>query len=147
MKEGDTITAELIQKNVGINKDFNAFELQKAMALGDVVKANRIVNYFRANIKANPPIMVIAMIYPFYAKLLMAHGSKDKSSGTLAKILGVSPNMVSREYIPALNRISLTKAIQSINILKEADLRAKGVDAGGMSQGDILKEMVFKLMH
>ena len=90
--------------------------------------------------------MVIAMIYPFYAKLLMAHGSKDKNSGTLAKILG-KPNMVSREYIPALNRISLTKAIQSINILKEADLRAKGVDAGGMSQGDILKEMVFKLMH
>lgn len=147
MKEDEAITAELIQKYVGINKDFNAFELQKAMAVGDVLKANRIVNYFTANIKANSPIMVIAMIYPFYAKLLMAHGSKNKSAGALAKLLKVSPNMVSREYLPALNRISLAKAIQSIQILKEADLRAKGVDAGGMSQGDILKEMVFKLMH
>lgn len=147
MKEGQAITAALIQKYVGINKDFNAFELQKAIAIGDVLKANRIVNYFTANIKANSPIMVIAMIYPFYAKILMAHGSKDKSAGTLAKILRVSPHMVNREYLPALNRISMAKAMQSISILKEADLRAKGVDAGGMSQGDILKEMVFKLMH
>jgi DNA polymerase-3 subunit delta len=147
LKEGQTITAELIQKYVGINKDFNAFELQKAMAMGDVVKANRIVNYFTANIKANSPIMVVAMIYPFYAKLLMAHASKDKSPAALARILRISPSMASREYLPAMNRISLAKAMQCIAILKETDLKAKGVEAGGMSQGDILKEMVFKLMH
>ena len=147
MKEGEAITAALIQKYVGINKDFNAFELQKAMAMGDVVKANRIVNYFTANIKANSPIMVIAMIYPFYAKLLMAHGAKDKSPANLARVLRVSPHMVSREYVPAMNRISLAKAVQCISILKEADMRAKGVEAGAMSQGDILKEMVYKLMH
>jgi len=147
MKPGEVIDAKLIQKYVGINKDFNAFELQKAIASGDVLKANRIVNYFTANIKANSPIMVVAMIYPFYTKLLIAHTAKDKSAGGLAKVLRVSPHMVTREYLPALQRISLAKAIQSISILKEADLRAKGVDAGGMSQGDILKEMVFKLIH
>jgi len=147
LKEGEEITPQLIQKYVGINKDYNVFELQKAIGHGDVLKANRIVNYFAANIKANSPIMVVAVLYSYYTKLLLAHGAKDKSPGGLAKHLRLPPFVIQKDYLPALNRYSLAKVIQSISILREADLKSKGVDAGDISDGDLLREMVFKLMH
>jgi len=147
LKEGEEITPQLIQKYVGINKDYNVFELQKAIGQGDVMKANRIVNYFAANIKANSPIMVVAVLYTYFTKLLLAHGAKDKSPGGLAKQLRLPPFVIQKDFMPALNRYSLAKVIQCISILREADLRSKGVGSGNQSDGDLLKEMVFKLMH
>lgn len=147
LKEGEQITPQLIQKYVGINKDYNVFELQKAIGMGDVLKANQIVNYFAANIKANSPIMVIAVLYGYFTKLLLAHGAKDKSPNGLTKALRLPAFVVKNDYLPALNRYSLAKVIQCISILHEADLRSKGVGSGNLSDGDLLKEMVFKLMH
>lgn len=146
LKEGEEITPQLIQKYVGINKDYNVFELQKAISQGNVLKANRIVNYFAANIKANPIIPTIAVLFSYYSKLLLVHGAKDKSDGGLARTLKLPPFVV-KEYKMAANRYSLGKVIQCIAVLRDADLKSKGVEAGSMSQEDLLKEMVFKLMH
>lgn len=146
LKEGDEITPELIQKYVGINKDYNVFELQNAITHGDVLKANRIVNYFGANIRAHSIIPMIAVLYSYYSKLLLLHSAKDKSDGGLARTLGLPPFIV-KDYKKAAARYPLVKVMECVSLLRQADLRSKGVDSGSMPQEEILKELVFKLMH
>jgi DNA polymerase-3 subunit delta len=147
-KEGEAmiISPEIVQKYVGINKEYNVFELQKALAVGDVVKANYIVNYFDANPKANPIIPIIAALFTFYSKILLVHNSTDKTERGLAALLKISPFFV-KEYLIAARNFPLRKVIQNIHFLREADLRSKGVDNGSSTEGQILKELVFKLMH
>ncbi|GHE73535.1 MULTISPECIES: DNA polymerase III subunit delta [Roseivirga] len=146
LKPGEEITPAHIQKYVGINKDYNVFELQKAISTGDVLKANRIVNYFSANIRANSIIPMIAVLYSYYTKLLLLHSAKDKSDSGLARAMGLPPFVV-KEYKVAANRYPLQKVMQCISHLREADLRSKGVDSGSMPEEEILRELVFKLMH
>ncbi|WP_420386872.1 DNA polymerase III subunit delta [Roseivirga sp.] len=146
LKEGEEITPAHIQKYVGINKDYNVFELQNAISAGDVLKANRIVNYFAANIRANSIIPMIALLYGYYTKLLLLHSSKDKSDSGLARAIGVPPFIV-KEYKIAAGRYPIDKVMQCISLLREADLRSKGVDSGSMPEEEILRELVFKLMH
>jgi DNA polymerase-3 subunit delta len=140
------ITPGIVQKYVGISKDYNAFELQRAVAVKDILKANRIVNYFGANTKNNPIIPVIALIFNFFSKLLIIHKSKDKSKGKLAQLTGVNPYFIS-EYIHASHNYSVGKVIQNIHYIREADLRSKGVGVGSIKEGEILKELVYKLLH
>lgn len=146
LKEGDTINEDLIQKYVGISKDYNVFELQRAISFRDPVKANRIVCYFAANAKANPIIPMIALLYSFYSKLLIFHGTKDKSDQSLASAMGVRPFAL-KEYKAAARNYPLGKVMQNISFLRKADLRSKGVDSGASADGEILKELVFMLMH
>jgi len=146
LKQGEEITPEHIQKYVGINKDYNVFELQSAISTGDVLKANRIVNYFAANIKANSIIPMIAVLYSYYTKLLLMHSSKDKSDSGLARAMGLPPFVV-KEYKIAGARYPINKVMQCISLLREADLRSKGVNSGSMPEEEILRELVFKLMH
>lgn len=146
LKDGEEITPEHIQKYVGINKDYNVFELQKAISAGDVLKANRIVNYFAANIRANSIIPMIAILFSYYTKLLLLHSAKDKSDSGLARAMGLPPFVV-KEYKIAAARYPLGKVMQSISLLREADLRSKGVNSGSMAEEEILRELVFKLMH
>ncbi|NVK84215.1 MAG: DNA polymerase III subunit delta [Cytophagia bacterium] len=146
LKEGEEITPEHIQKYVGINKDYNVFELQNAITKGDVLKANRIVNYFAANIRANSIIPMIAVLFSYYSKLLLLHSAKDKSDSGLARAIGLPPFVV-KEYKVAASRYPLDKVMQCISLLREADLRSKGVNSGSMPEEEILRELVFKLMH
>lgn len=146
LKDGEEITPEHIQKYVGINKDYNVFELQKAISTGDVLKVNRIVNYFAANIRANSIIPMIAVLFSYYTKLLLLHSAKDKSESGLARAMGLPPFVV-KEYKVAAARYPIQKVMQSISFLREADLRSKGVNSGSMPEEEILRELVFKLMH
>jgi DNA polymerase-3 subunit delta len=141
-----TITPGIVQKYIGISKDYNAFELQRAIAVKDILKANKIVNYFGTNTKTNPIIPVIALIFNFFSKILVIHKSKDKSQNQLAKLAGVNPYFI-KEYIHAAQNYSLGKVIQNIHYIREADLRSKGVGAGNIKDGEILKELVYKLLH
>lgn len=145
-KEKVEIDAHTVQKYVGISKEYNVFELQKALTFRDVLKANQIVNYFEANPKSNNIIPVIAMLFSFYSKLLLVHHSGDKSPKNVAAVLKMNP-YIAKEYVTAIRNYSLEKVIHNIHFLKEADLRAKGVDSGGISHGQIMKELIFKLMH
>lgn len=145
-QSGEKIDEAAVQKFVGISKDFNVFELQKALAVKDVVKSNRIVNYFAANPKSHPAIPVIALLYMFYSKLLIVHHTGDKSERALAGKLGVNPYFV-KEYLIAARNYPLPKVIRNIRSLRKADMQCKGIDYANMQDGQILKELIFNLLH
>jgi DNA polymerase-3 subunit delta len=144
--EKGEITPAAIQQYVGISKEYNVFELQKALIEKNVLKANRIIRYFAGNPKDHPIIPMLAILYQLFSRLLMVHQSNDRSEGHLAKLLGVNPYFV-KDYLQALRQYSLPKTIQCIEYLRQADLQSKGVDSGSMNEGDILQELVFKILH
>ncbi|UII25245.1 DNA polymerase III subunit delta [Fulvivirga maritima] len=145
-KEKIEINESIVQKYVGISKDYNVFELQKALIAKDVVKANQIINYFEANDKKNPIIPIIAVLFSFYSKLLMVVGSKDRSERNLASVLKVNPYFV-KDYLLAARNYSPAQVINNIHYIKDADLKSKGVGNASASDGQLLKELVFKLLH
>ena len=135
-----------VEQYIGISREYNVFELQKALTTKNVLKANQIINYFAANPRANPVLPIIAMLFSFFSKLLMAHHTKDKSDKNLAAVLKVNPFFV-KEYKLAMNNYHLPKVIDNIHHLKNADLQSKGVQIGTVNDRQILKELVFKLLH
>lgn len=143
---GTTITPELIEENIGISKDFNNFELQNAIGVRDEMKAHRIINYFAQNQKDNPMVMTVSLLYSFFSKLLQYHGMNDKSQGAVAKVLKVNPYFV-KDYAVAARNYPMRKVSQIVSLLREADLKSKGVDAGSAPHGDFLKELVVKVMR
>ncbi len=140
------INAGIVQKYIGISKDYNSFELQKAIAVKDIVKANRIVNYFGANPKNNPVIPIIALMFNFFSKLMIIHSTRDRNPKTLAQLTGVHPFFI-KEYIHASGHYPLPKVIQNIHYIREADLKSKGVGVINMKESEILKELVYHLLH
>ena len=139
------ISDKHIEDNIGISKDFNNFELRKAVGEKDVVKANRIINYFAENPKNNPLVMTISLLNGYFTQLLSFHGLKDKSKSSVAKTLGVNPYFVD-EYFLAARNYPMRKVAQIIAFLRDADVKSKGVGAS-QSQSDILKELLFKILH
>ncbi|WP_298948229.1 DNA polymerase III subunit delta [uncultured Polaribacter sp.] len=139
------ITDAHIEENIGISKDFNNFELKKAIGEKNVLKANRIINYFVENPKKNPTVMTISLLNGFFTKLLLFHGLKDKSKNSVAKALGVSTYFVD-EYFLAARNFPMRKVAQVIAALRDADVKSKGVGAN-QTQEDILKELLFKILH
>ncbi len=140
------ITPHHIEENIGISKDFNNFELRKAVGEKQVVKANRIINYFAENQRKNPLVMTISLLNSFFTQLLMYHGLSDKSKMSVAKTLKVNPYFVG-DYVTAARNYPMRKVAQIIALLREADLKSKGVGASGGKDADILKELVFKILH
>ena len=134
-----------IEENIGISKDFNNFELRKAVGEKNIVKANRIINYFAENPKNNPLVMTISLLNSFFTQLLSFHGLQDKSKNSVAKSIGVSPYFVD-EYFLAARNYPMRKVAQVIATLRDADVKSKGVGAS-QSQKDILKELLFKILH
>jgi DNA polymerase-3 subunit delta len=141
-----TVTKDLVQKYVGINKEYNNFELLKAIGFKDIIKANRIIHYFAQNPKNNPLIPLIALMYNFFAKIALVHANHRMGDTELAKITGVNVYFL-KEYKTAAKNYQLGKVIDCFTYIHEADLFSKGVDSGGRSDAEILREMVFKIMH
>lgn len=135
-----------IENNIGISKDFNIFELQNALATKDAVKSVSIVNYFTANLKENPLVKVIAILYPFFAKVLLYHYIKDHSQRNVASILSINPFFV-RDYATAARNFNLLKLNKVISIFREYDLKAKGVGSTIANDGELMKELIFKILH
>ncbi len=134
-----------IEENIGISKDFNNFELRKAVGEKNIKKANRIINYFAENPKNNPIVMTISLLNGFFTQLLLFHGLQDKSKKSVAKALGVNPYFVD-EYFSAARNYPMRKVAQVIAFLRDADVKSKGVGAS-QAQRDILKELLFKILH
>ena len=135
-----------VEYNIGISKDFNVFELQKAIGSKDLPKANRIINYFGDNPKENPIFMVISVLYGYYTKLLKLHFSKDKNKSTVATMLGVNLFFVN-DYFEAVRNYSWTDCMNCIEVLREFDLKSKGYNStSDISQKELYREMLFKLM-
>ena len=143
---GSLITAVHIEENIGISKDFNNFELRKAVGAKQIVKANQIINYFAQNPRNNPLVMTISLLNSFFTQLLIYHSLKNKNKANVAKALRVNPYFVG-DYDIAARNYPMRKVSQIISLLRTADLKSKGVGATNMNQGDILKELLFKMMH
>jgi DNA polymerase-3 subunit delta len=146
LKEGSEITAELVEDNIGVSKDYNVFELQDALAKKDIMKANRIINYFAANEKDHPAVMVMGLLYNYFSKLLRYHFLADKSKSAAAAALGVNPFFVDG-YARAATNYNTSKLKNIFSYLKEYDLKTKGVNNTSTSNGELMKELVFKILH
>lgn len=135
-----------VEYNIGISKDFNIFELQKAIGSKDFIKANQIINYFGDNPNENPIFMTIVVLYGYYTKLLKLHFSKDKNRNTLATMLGVNPYFIN-DYLEASRNYSWVDCMHCIEVLREFDMKSKGYNSSSdVTQKELYKEMLYKLM-
>jgi DNA polymerase-3 subunit delta len=140
------ITTTLIEKNIGISKDYNNFELQKAIGDKNILKANMIVHYFANNPRDNPITLSIASLFGFFSKLLTYHYLTDKSKNNVAAVLKVNPFFV-KDYEISATKYNVSKTVQIISLLRTYDMKSKGYGDPGTEPGDLLKELVYKILH
>lgn len=141
------ITPELIERNIGISKDYNNFELQDALASGNVLKVNRIVNYFEANQKNNPYIVTLTVLFNFFSNLMICHYEPDKSENGIKNALGLRFGFQVSSYMLAMRNYNAFKTMNIISLLRVYDAKGKGFGNSSVPPGELLKELVFKIMH
>lgn len=140
------ITPEHIEENIGISKDYNNFELRKAIGARDSKKAFKIVQYFADNPKDNPMVVTVALLFNFFSQLLKLHGMKDRNPRSVASALRVNPYFVN-EYLDAARNFPMRKVSQVVALLREFDVKSKGVNSNAVPQGDLLKELLVKILN
>ncbi|MDO7171285.1 DNA polymerase III subunit delta [Mariniflexile sp. AS56] len=145
LPKGTQITPEHIEENIGISKDFNNFELRHAIGERNALKAFRIVNYFAENPKDNPMVVTVSLLFSFFSQLLHFHGLSDKSPRNVASALKVNPYFVN-DYITAARNFPMRKVSGVISTLREFDVKSKGVGSNSVPQGDLLKELLVKIL-
>ena len=145
LPKGSEITPLNIEENIGISKDFNNFELRKAVGEHNIVKAHQIINYFAENPKDNPMVVTVALLFNFFTQLLQFHGLADKSPRHVASALKINPYFVN-EYIAAARNFPMKKVSAVISTLREFDVKIKGVGSNNVPQGDLLKELISRIL-
>lgn len=146
LPKGQPITAEIIEKNIGISKDYNNFELIKAIVDRNQLQAYKIASHFAQNPKNNPFVVTIGIVYAYFSKLLLYHGLKDKSPQQVMKQLKIVQYAI-KDYELGFKTYPMKRVSQIISHLKEVDLKGKGVGATQLPQGDLLKEMLMKIFN
>ncbi|GHT39735.1 DNA polymerase III subunit delta [Bacteroidia bacterium] len=141
------ITPDIIEKNIGISKDFNNFELQKAIATLDILKANRIARYFEENQKNNPLIMTLSLLFGFFVNLMICHYEKDKSINGLKQALGMQWDIQVADYQSAMKNYNAVKTMRNVALIREYDAKSKGFENSLTPTEKLLPELLFKLMH
>ena len=143
---GSTITPKHIEENIGFSKDFNVFELRKALGERNQLKAYTIADNFAQNPKDNPMVVTTSLVFGFFIQLLKYHGLKDKNPKNVAAVLGVNPFFM-KEYDVALKNYPMKKVSQIVGALRDIDVKSKGVGANALSQSDLLREMLYKIFN
>lgn len=146
LEDGLEITPKHIEENIGISREYNTFELQDALGKHDVMKANRIVQGFSQNPKQHPLVVTISSLYNFYSKILTYHFLKDKSERSVASALRIHPFFV-KDYQGAVRYYSARKTVEIIGNLREFDLKSKGLNNSSTSDGELLRELVYRILH
>lgn len=141
------ITPELVEQNIGISKEYNNFELLKAITSRDILKANRIVQYFEKNPKNNPLNVTLSVIFNYFSNLLICQYSKDRSENGIMSILGLRSSFQAKDYITGMRYFSPMKVFNLISDIRTTDARSKGVDNTSATDSELLKELVFKMLH
>ncbi len=131
---------------MGVIKEYNNFELQKALTQKNVLKANKIISYFGKNPSDNPLVVTVTSLYFFFSKIFLYHFLKDKSKGNVAAKLGINPFFVS-DYTRAAKIYPIEKTVKVISLLREYDLKSKGVNNTSTPDSELLKELIFKILH
>lgn len=144
-EDGGAITSDVIQRFVGISKDHNVFELQNAIGMRDAARAQRIASHFAADQKNNPLVLTIGFLNTYFAKLAMVHQLQGKSPGEMASALKVAPFFV-KDYVAQARNYPLPKLVEAQHHLRQCDLRSKGVGGDGGDPGELLRELVAKVM-
>ena len=148
LPEGQTrIVAEQIERNIGISKEFNNYELRSALVAKDVLKANRILNYFDKNPRTNPIQMTLATLFNFYSNLMLAHYAPDKTEKGVAEHLGFRQAWQAREYVQGMKMYSARKTMDIISAIRTTDAKSKGIDNKSATNGELLKELLFFILH
>lgn len=145
--EPKKITPELVEQNIGISKEYNNFELLKAITSKDVLKANRIIQYFEKNPKSNPLIMTLPVLFNYFSNLLICQYSKDRSERGIMNTLGLHKPFQTRDYIAGLKNFSPMKVFNLISDIRTTDAKSKGVENASANNSDLLKELLFKMLH
>lgn len=140
------LTATMVSENVGINKDYNNFELLNALINKDVLKANRIAHYFEQNPKNNPLVLTITVLFNFFSNLMLYYYIKDKSPANVARELGVNIYFA-KDYQTAAANFNGWKTMQIIALLRTYDAKSKGVDCQNVPDGELLRELVYLVLH
>ena len=143
---GSTITPQHIEENIGFSKDFNVFELRKALGERNQLKAYTIADNFAQNPKDNPMVVTTSLVFGFFIQLLKYHGLKDKNPKNVAAVLGVNPYFM-KEYDVALKNYPMKKVSQIVASLRDIDVKSKGVGANALSQSDLLREILYKIFN
>jgi DNA polymerase-3 subunit delta len=146
IKSGKVIDVEDIERNIGISKEYNVFELNKAIGEKNILKANRIADYFASNPKDNPLVVTLGTLYSFFSKLFMFHRIKNSSEKEISATLGINPFFL-KDYRTAGQKFNQLHTERAITLLQEYDLRSKGVNSGTVSEGELLKELVYRILH
>jgi len=144
LPKGSTITPEVIEENIGFSKDFNVFELRKAIGEKNQKKAYQIAQYFADNPKDNPLVLTVGQTFGFFIQLLKYHGLKDKNPKNVASALGINPFFV-KEYDVAVKNYPMKKVSAIVATLRDIDVKSKGVGASSVGSGDLMKEMLAKI--
>ena len=146
LAEDGNITPLLIEKNIGISKDFNNFELEDALGKRDAVKAFRIVDYFERNPKNNPSVISVAMLFSFFSNVLLAATARDKSPDSIMALVGTRSQWRARKFLDATRMYNTRSLVNIIGYLRECDTRSKGIGSR-QDQYALLKELIYKILH
>lgn len=141
------ITPEQIERNIGISKDYNNFELRNALITKDVLKANLIVKYFNNNMKNNPLQVTLAVLFGFFSNLMLTYYAPGKSEQEIASFLGLRSPWQAKDYLAAMKKYSGVKVMQIIGEIRLSDAKSKGVKNSSVSDGDLLRELIYFIMH
>jgi DNA polymerase-3 subunit delta len=142
----ELITPALIEKNIGISKEYNNFELQKALGEKNILKANMIIRYFSDNPKDNPLNLTLSSLFSLFTKILTYHYTPDKSKNNVASVLKINPFFV-KDYEIAATKYNVSKTLQVMSLLRIYDMKSKGFGDISTEPGDLLKELVYKILH
>lgn len=141
------ITAEQIERNIGISKDYNNFELRNALIEKDVFKANQIVKYFEDNPKNNPLQVTLAVLFNFFSNLMLAYYAPDKSDQGIASQLGLRSPWQAKDYMAGMRKYTGVKVMQIIGAIRTCDAKSKGIDNPSTPDGELLRELVYFILH
>ena len=146
-KSQTRVTPEQIEQNIGISKDYNNFELRSAIVEKDILKANKIIKYFEENPKTNPIQMTLSLLFGFFSNLMLAYYAPEKTEQGIASFIGLKTPWQSREYLNAMRRYNGVKTMQIIGEIRYTDAKSKGVGNSSLNDSDLLRELIFKILH
>ena len=141
------ITPDLIERNIGVSKDFNNFELLKAIVAKDFAKCLLIADYFESNPKNNPIILTLTVLFNYFSNLMICFWSKDKSENGLAGELGFRSSFQARDYVQGCKNYNAWKTMSVISLLRTYDAKSKGFGNSSVASGNLLKELLYKIVH
>ncbi|MBE6295305.1 MAG: DNA polymerase III subunit delta [Bacteroidales bacterium] len=146
-QDATAITPELVEEHIGISKEYNNFELQNAIVNKDVYKANKIINYFAQNPKKNPIQMTLALLFSFFSNLMMCYYAPEKSERGVAEFLGLKSSWGVGDYLKAMRNYRAMHVMEVLHLIRLADAQSKGAEGAALPDGEIMRELLYKIMH